>query len=174
MAALYFLARAPLQKLILVEANPALSESVRALFQARDLGPVEAKIENVIVTGMNREVLDFYVARDHRLSGLEPPRTDVTSFTKTKMPGIPLRDLLDRHTLPTADLLKMDIEGGEFDILDHDPQVFLRFRYICAEIHGGPESRDPFARRLGALGFKILNRQSSVYYPCEMLYAERI
>ena len=173
MAALYFLTRAPLQTLLLVEANPALSESVRALFRGRELGPVEVKIENAIVTGKKREELDFYVAGDHRLSTLEPPRNDLTGFTKIKLPSTPLRDLLDRNDLPTVDLLKMDIEGGEFEILEQDPEVFLRFRYVCAEIHGEQQSRDAFANRLGALNFKILNRISGSH-PCEMLYAERI
>lgn len=52
------------------------------------------------------------------------------------VPSITLTDLLDRYKLPQIDLLKMDIEGSEWEVLHSTPpSTFRRIRRIQFEYH---------------------------------------
>lgn len=43
-------------------------------------------------------------------------------------------EILDQHHLPTVDLIKMDIEGSEFNLFDK-PQWLDRVSALCMEVH---------------------------------------
>jgi len=43
-------------------------------------------------------------------------------------------EILDQHHLPTVDLIKMDIEGSEFDLFEK-PQWLDRLSALCMEVH---------------------------------------
>lgn len=66
-------------------------------------------------------------------------------------------------------ILKMDCEGAEFDIiLDTEPDVFSRIRYIHLEIHSNMhpihKHRDLIAQRLTELGFSCVSSQNVGMY----------
>jgi len=53
-----------------------------------------------------------------------------------RVPSTTLADLMDRHQLPTIDLLKMDIEGSEWEVLLSTPaSVLQRIRRMQFEYH---------------------------------------
>lgn len=45
-----------------------------------------------------------------------------------------IAEILDQHHLPTVDLIKMDIEGSEFDLFEK-PQWLDRVSALCMEVH---------------------------------------
>jgi len=69
-------------------------------------------------------------------------------------------DWLDFAKSRSVDLLKMDIEGGEYEIL-FDPRFEqLRIPVICMEWHiRNGECRPSAAERLRSLGYRVINRQ---------------
>ena len=76
-------------------------------------------------------------------------RRSVSSSTKaksgTEVQGKTLANLLDENDLSQVDLLKMDIEGSEYEVLLSTPQnVLARIRRIAMEYHG---DCDPYSKQ---------------------------
>ena len=57
----------------------------------------------------------------------------------------------------TIDVLKIDIEGSEFDLLENYPQLFQTARLILAEVHGPSARQIEFEQKLAALGLAPLS-----------------
>jgi FkbM family methyltransferase len=52
------------------------------------------------------------------------------------VPCITLAEIMLENSLQTVDLLKMDCEGGEYDIMYHtDPELIRRIRQMTIEVH---------------------------------------
>jgi FkbM family methyltransferase len=77
----------------------------------------------------------------------------------TAVPGISLAQLLDDYSLDDVDLLKMDIEGAEYDILDGaSTAVLSRIRNIVFEYHEierGWERLENVKQRLSKEGYHL-------------------
>jgi FkbM family methyltransferase len=75
------------------------------------------------------------------------------------LPSVTLGELFDTHGLDSVDLLKVDCEGGEYDILPNTPdEVLDRVENIAFEYHevDGYESKlDRVLNRLSSAGFKL-------------------
>jgi hypothetical protein len=71
---------------------------------------------------------------------------------------VTLAELLDTHQLESVDLLKVDCEGGEYDILPDAPDdVLRRVRNIVFEYHtvdGYQSKLDRLMHRLTAAGYR--------------------
>ncbi len=169
MSTYFFLNYFDFEKLISVEANSQLAGRIEG--SLKSLGGMKNKvfIENLAVTGNQTGDCYFRIEKNHRLSRIvtEPMDGD------KNIGCLPLRDLLAKHDLKGADLLKIDIEGGEFPILDEDPSVFQLFKYIFIEIHGDRQKRDQFVGKLRGLGFHILNRNMAEPMSCETSFFQR-
>jgi FkbM family methyltransferase len=80
--------------------------------------------------------------------------------TSVTVAGTTLTSFLDRHGISTVDLLKMDIEGAEFDVLASTSDAdLLRIRQLTVEFHDFLDaSLSPRVRitdrRLRGLGFR--------------------
>lgn len=162
MASLYFLANTNLKKLIAVEANPVLADKLKGtLLDDRVI------IENIAIFGEPGS-LSFKIADDHRES--------IICDEKEKGPGIIkiesvlLEDLLRKHSLESADLLKMDIEGAEYSIIEKTPESFKRFKYIYMEIHGDVPTRNKFSSKILELGFNLEKRIGAEHENCEICF----
>jgi hypothetical protein len=57
-----------------------------------------------------------------------------------KSDGLTIPDLLQKHNLETVDLVKMDIEGSEFELF-RSPGWLTRVTALCMEVH--PQYGDP-------------------------------
>jgi FkbM family methyltransferase len=75
------------------------------------------------------------------------------------VPSVTLSELFDAHRLDSVDLLKIDCEGGEYDILEAVPdQLFDRIRAVVFEYHsieGFEPKLDRILSRLTALGYRL-------------------
>jgi FkbM family methyltransferase len=75
------------------------------------------------------------------------------------VPGISLGQLLKDHAVERVDLLKIDVEGGEYAILEGTPaDVFSRVRNIVFEYHdieGGWAMLESVKQRLAREGYSL-------------------
>ena len=83
-----------------------------------------------------------------------------------------LGEILDDGGLDQVDLLKMDIEGAEYDLIQ-DVDSFRRVRSAVIEVHGTLEKRDQFYEQLGDMNFNRIHRAERSEGPCETLFALR-
>lgn len=78
------------------------------------------------------------------------------------VPGISLGQLLRDHAVENVDLLKIDCEGGEFEILESTPaEVFSRIRNIVFEYHqidGVWAKLESVKQRLRQAGYSLERR----------------
>lgn len=77
------------------------------------------------------------------------------------VPTVSLQSLMDAHRLDRIDILKMDIEGSEYDVLLSAPDaVLLRISRMCLEYHPQPlkaEHRpEMIIERLSTTGLKLI------------------
>ena len=76
----------------------------------------------------------------------------------TQVTGRTLEALLSENQLPQVDLLKMDIEGSEYEVLLSTPRsVLARIRRIAMEYHGdcAPYSKEQLFDHLRDAGFQV-------------------
>lgn len=77
-----------------------------------------------------------------------------------RLPAVTPSDLFRMHQLDSVDLLKIDCEGGEYDILPAVPDhLFARIRNIVFEYHridGFEAKLDHVLNRLAAAGYALL------------------
>lgn len=156
MASLYFFANCRASRALVVEANPALIPQIRRRLASVD---ADVTIENAAVTAHDDPAgVRFLIADNHRQSAM----TSSEAAGAVCVPAVGLAGLLERHGIERAALLKMDIEGAEFDVLRAAPEQIARFDRVFVEIHGGSDRREEFKRGLRACGFDIQDRGSSV------------
>lgn len=168
MAALHFLARAPLEKVLLIEANaeliPRLTETVRPR-------GIDVAVENVAVGAGDAQTVRFTVADNHRHSNARAPGS--LPGREVEVRAVRLRALMEQHGIARADIVKMDIEGSEHALLAEDPDLFTTFGVLFAEVHGDQEQRDHFIERLQSLGFSIHSHNPFPELGCESVVATR-
>jgi len=164
MASLWFLLRLPrLKKLVAVEPNPRLGSVIRKNVESYARG--RFTLEEGCVSDSDQPFANLQLLDDnHR-------HTRIGFSDHGDVRNMRLAELLDRHGLPTVDLLKMDIEGSEYALLN-DAKSLRRCSRIVAEIHGVPEDRGKFVAALGQIGFSVC-RPGAVGGPCEMITATR-
>ena len=57
----------------------------------------------------------------------------------------------------TIDILKIDIEGSEYDLIETYPHLLRSTRLLLIEVHGATEDQIRFEQKLTALGFAPLS-----------------
>lgn len=168
MAALHFLSRAPLDRLVLVEANPALVPTLE-----RNLSGHPVEVDRRAIVGLaSTEPVRFFVSANHR-HGSTSASVLLEGAEEISVEPVTLTTLLDQHGVERADILKMDIEGAEHGILEQDPEGLARARVLFAEVHGPEDQRDAFVRGIEALGFVVGRRTAQPHEGCETLVARR-
>jgi len=99
--------------------------------------------------------LDFYLSpADPSAHTLLPGKEGCTMATRVE--AVTLAQVFQEHQVEACDLLKLDCEGGEYEILDALPQdLWPRIRRIRMEFHRGPQGWDSerLARLLKDRGF---------------------
>jgi FkbM family methyltransferase len=76
-------------------------------------------------------------------------------FTKVRVPGGTLWDLLRRHHAPPAiEYMSLDIEGAEWVALKDFP--FEEFRILCMTIERGAKSYGKLRRKLRREGYRLV------------------
>jgi len=175
MASLFFLLNTTnIESALLVEANPKLID--RLTTNIKIFEDKQIIIENKLINGKSNQELQFYISPTHRGSHIIRTAESQKTTSEAKVvtvKSVSLSDLLDKHALEKVDLLKMDIEGAEFDILENDIDVFKRFKYLCMELHGSVDERNLFRDKIRTIGFKTYERKTS-HPRVEIFFASRL
>jgi FkbM family methyltransferase len=91
--------------------------------------------------------------------------------------SVTLAEVLQTHQIARVDLLKIDCEGGEFDILLNMPDdVLARVDRISLEWHDNAttHTHTELAARLRVAGFQVRERPSPVHSYLGLMYAWRV
>lgn len=91
-----------------------------------------------------------------------------------RVPALPLAEIFDRSGIAVCDFLKIDCEGGEYDILFHAGDAALaRIRHIAMEYHDGvtPWSHRDLVTFLESHGFETRRRPSPAHANLGFLFA---
>jgi len=169
MASLYFLTRYHgVRKVLVVEANPGLIGAIKS--NLRDFDGI-VTIKNACIAGRSGDEIRFAVSSNHRESrmNVEADQAGLDVKEVVRVPSVTLRQLLDDNELDRVDLLKMDIEGAEFEILS-DPEILKKFRYMVIEVHGDLEKRDRFIGFVRSAGFALADRSYDDTFQCETIF----
>lgn len=90
--------------------------------------------------------------------------------------SVTLAGVLDRDGIAQCDMLKVDCEGGEFDILLNAPDALLRrFRNISLEYHDAPTTHrhGELVERFKAAGFDVSVHPNPVHADIGLMHASR-
>ncbi len=102
-----------------------------------------------------------------------PPDSTISGHT-TK--SVTLADAMNLEGVLECDLLKIDCEGGEFDILLNAPDELLQhFRHICLEYHDAftAHRHRELVDRLSVAGFEVSVHPNRAYPSIGLLHARR-
>jgi len=142
-----------IDKIIMVEAGPENFKSLPYLDNV--------KIYNRVISSKSNIDYDFYEDPNSPYNGsvMFNKFTHVTHVIKS----ITLEEILDENNIDFVDILKIDVEGSEYDLLMNTPDfVFDKVRQITVEFHEflNPSLRketDLIKIRMEKLGFKCVS-----------------
>ena len=159
MASLYFKECYPRAKIVAFEADAELAEMCRSNLKSFGAEDVEVKTAAVWT---HEEGVTFAQSSDDAGHVVE-------AATGIKVPSIRLRTLLDRR----IDLLKLDVEGAEFPVVEDCGERLAQADHIIAEVHTlGPEQAavGKMLARLESLGFRyvITDLKQATWMPAEI------
>ena len=173
----YFAARAAGCAERVVAYEPVPENAALARRNTAPFGHVEV-VEAAVGARTGEQRL--HLARAARGTGLHSIHRDgaVHSDEAITVPCVSLADLFERHGIERCDLLKLDVEGAEYEILfGAPPDVLSSVGRIAAEYHaGGGEpgfTPDALASHLEACGFAVTRRPSSHHPHTGLLFARR-
>ncbi len=82
-----------------------------------------------------------------------------------EVPAITFNDVLRTQRLQHVDLLKMDIEGGEYDIVRHSKETLQKVRYMALEHHIIPGERvEDLKEMITSYGFEVREYSPHVWH----------
>jgi len=86
---------------------------------------------------------------------------DQGSTQSILVPAITLGDL-HAKIAQAPFVLVADIEGAEFEMLDHDIEAMKCCQYAIIEVHGSREKQNDFIHKMRALGLELEKQKHSV------------
>lgn len=134
----FALAQAPGARIVCIEAMAGNVEALRRNLAAfPDCGILEAAL-----MGQAGEVAihDYGAASSacHSVIGVGASEERVV-----RVPAVTLSEVMERFRLERIDFLKLDIQGAEFDVIEHAPSELLaRIGYIAMESHAAIANAD--------------------------------
>jgi FkbM family methyltransferase len=151
LSALWFRARFPQARILCFEPDPA--NFALLVDNVGDVPGIEA--HNAAV-GSSERIASFYSAEQSWLSSLLPSEAG-RSAVATPVKVLAIRKIVDALEVERVDLLKLDIEGAEWEILDATPLDSLA-ELVVGELHRhGCPHPTPVAGlpRLGAFELEV-------------------
>lgn len=149
------LAVGPKGRVIAVEPNGETADRLERNLALNGLHNVT--VHRAAVTGTSRPVTLHKGDAAIFSSILDDVDGRRTSGQSEIVPGLPLADILTQAGIERVDLLKIDCEGGEYEIFDHAaPELWQRLPQIIMETHEAGGRKPPeLAARLRALGYRL-------------------
>jgi FkbM family methyltransferase len=159
--AIYAAMNAPNVQVLAYEPMPEFFQLLQRNVSLNGLdGSIQCINSAVAADGADRELI---VAASGLYFPTLVPRESATAIQSVRVPCTDLVSILDSHHLPRIDLLKMDVEGAEYDILyGLSPDAFQRIRALRMEYHNLPGDRQNVAdlkRFLGRHRYTITHEQ---------------
>ncbi len=165
----------PSSRIILVEPDPALIRELTKKFEKQENVEI---LEGAAVGNEENNYRKFYLNKNYGTNSLHKslfPEKDIQSEISVRM--VTLEDIFSLFHLEKIDLLKIDIEGEEWNILENfSKHDFERIQQISVEFH---DFMDPSLRQrserciklLKDLGYSFIHRgirymRGSPYYNC--------
>jgi FkbM family methyltransferase len=151
------------QKYVAVEPNPYLVAHLRCTFA----GPRVEILERAVTRNDSREVTFFIDPQNDSTSSLVLRDYNGYSWLTRNVLGIPLRELIGN--CGRVDLLKMDIEGQEWDLLpEWDAELSDAVSQLTVEFHDfiDPNRRsDTLAciERMRSFGYNIQHKATTTW-----------
>ncbi|MDJ0757062.1 MAG: FkbM family methyltransferase [Ardenticatenaceae bacterium] len=96
------------------------------------------------------------------------------SVERLRVPAVGLSEALSHYQLERVDFLKIDCEGGEFEILLETPtEVLHKIAHICLEYHDQATTHHhrELVDHLQGLGFEVRTEENPVHGDLGLLYA---
>lgn len=137
------------QKIVAIEPGQEAISTLKKSIEANSLQQRITAIQ-AAVTAVDGGVLHFPTFSS-------PNNRPTNSGTNTiEVPTVSLKTIINSHFNNPVDLLKMDCEGGEYDILyNTDKHTLALIREIRMELHGAKQDEDALLNYLQQKGFKL-------------------
>ena len=119
---------------LLIEPNPKLVKVIQKNLLGSGLCP-RHQVHQGLVGGVRSGSATLWVSPKNYLSA------SLNRGAKTRGISAPFLDLEKLVENRPIDLLKVDIEGAEFDFVGEYPQLIRNVQALMIEIHDGPESK---------------------------------
>lgn len=111
-------------KVVAFEAVPKVAALLREHLKMNEIGNVE--VAEMAVYERKTE-LSFFLSSERNLGMSSMFHHDTESSVKIRVPAVSLDEYLEERNIEQADLIKMDIEGGEYFALKGMQNVLERF-----------------------------------------------
>jgi FkbM family methyltransferase len=135
-----------------VIAFEPLSQNVSLLNRHLELNQATNVSVEVAAVGLESEARELFVG-DTSSGSLFPQDSGLQAEV---VRVVSLNDLLDADRLPRVDVIKMDIEGGEYDAIDGMLRLLERDHpTLLIALHGGPRARG-LERTFTGLGYSVV------------------
>ncbi|MEI8348661.1 MAG: FkbM family methyltransferase [Candidatus Omnitrophota bacterium] len=176
--AAYITGRFPHARVFLAEANPDLAQKLIDIFGAKG----NVTVANTAIGAHSASSVKFYLSRDLISSSLYESLSKLGGLAESGACEVTismhsLNDFFALYNLDRIDLLKIDIEGAEFELFENfSKRDFTRVTQISVEFH---DFLDPLLRdrmqscvdRLQKLGYSCIHAginfmYGSEYYNC--------
>lgn len=115
---------------LLIEPNPRLLDVCRRNVTTAGFGGRAEVIQAMLAAGEGQSTL--YVNSHNYLTASSRPEHGATPCI---VPAMRLSDIIGPRRV---DLLKLDVEGAEYRLVEDELDVFSRARLICMELHDAP------------------------------------
>jgi FkbM family methyltransferase len=143
-------------KVVAIEPNPGTLERLNRNIQLNHLSNV--RVYQAAVAG-KEGAMDLHFGSKDVFASLHPwvDNRMLNEGASVKVECITLRGILERENITRVDLLKMDCEGGEYEIFDMMPRdLWVKFPSIAMEGHQ-IRGRHPSELRntLESLGYRL-------------------
>ena len=102
-------------KIYAFEPNPIIFPQLRTLAKA-SAGRIEA-FQSAITDKSENGVTDFYIVSDHSMWSSTVIEGDGSGLDRIQVPSISLSEFIANGGLSRVDFIKIDVEGGEADVL---------------------------------------------------------
>jgi FkbM family methyltransferase len=166
--------RAPDSKLLTIEPFPSTVTRLRAQLAENHLSQRVTVLDRALTATPSEVVMPLETPSSQQKPVLQGGGS---SATVIRVPSVPLEQAV--ATLPAQiDLLKMDIEGSEFEVLMHtSPQTLKRFRRINVEHHEPPPgtayTKAKLISHLQSAGFNVRQHAGDANSPYGILHCEQ-
>ncbi|GIK78866.1 MAG: hypothetical protein BroJett022_25560 [Actinomycetes bacterium] len=129
--------RFPAAKIVCIEPLPGPREALRSVLD----GDGRVRVHDVAASNRTEERVEMHVSRHDDSSSLQPiGARQIAAFPGTEESGstlvrtVRLDELLDRAELDAPGLLKIDVQGHEYEVLEGASGILAGFEQVVVEV----------------------------------------